>query len=144
PFVRPPALSRRRAWRVGTFGLGRLNTGPFPRSAPKLVMQPSVQLPPSFAASALLMLPMFAAPIARCAGAGDSRPLGEQADRQRRNLEQRRAIEGFSLGAHRGGAHPKPVPGRPEVGRSGSTSSPNLVSRRPTRPRAAVSCRSKG
>jgi hypothetical protein len=27
PFVRPPALSRGGAWRVGTFDLGRLNTG---------------------------------------------------------------------------------------------------------------------
>jgi hypothetical protein len=86
PLVRPPALSRGGAWRVGTFGLGRLNTGPFPRPASKLVMQPSVQLVPSFAASALLMLPIFAVPVARCTGAGDCPHLNEQADRQRRNL----------------------------------------------------------
>src|SRR5262249_54817380 len=142
--VRPPALSRGGAWRIGTYGGGRLNTGPFPRAASKLVMQPSVQLPPSFAASALLMLPIFAVPVARCTGAGDCLHLGEQANRQLRNLQRGRAVEGFSLAAHRGGIHPKPLPGRPAVGRSGSTSSPSLVRRRPTRPRAAVSCRSKG
>jgi hypothetical protein len=86
PLVRPPTLSRGGAWRVGTFGLGRLNTGPLPRPAPKLVMQPTVQLPPSFAAGALFVHPIFAAPIARCAGAGDRLHLNEQADRQRRNL----------------------------------------------------------
>jgi hypothetical protein len=86
PLGRPPAQSRGRAWRVGTFGLGRLNTRPFPRPAPKLLMQPSVQLPPSFAAGALFVHPIFAAPIARCAGAGDPLHLNEQADRQRRNL----------------------------------------------------------
>ena len=81
PLVRPPALSRGRAWRVGTFGLGILNTRPFPRPAPKLVMQLGVQLPPFFAAGALFVHPIFAAPIARCAGAGDWLHLSEQADR---------------------------------------------------------------
>jgi hypothetical protein len=49
-------------------------------------MQLGVQLPPFFAAGALLVHPIFAAPIARCAGAGDRFHLNEQADRQRRNL----------------------------------------------------------
>jgi hypothetical protein len=81
PLVRPPALSRGRAWRVGTFGLGRLNARPFPRPAPKLLMQPSVQLPPSFAAGALFVHPIYAIPVARCAGAGDCLHLSGQADR---------------------------------------------------------------
>src|SRR5262249_16294745 len=84
--VRPPALSRGGAWRIGTYGGGGVSTGPLRRAASKLVMELSVQLPPSFAASARLMLPIFAVPVARCTGAGDCLHLSEQADRQRRNL----------------------------------------------------------
>jgi hypothetical protein len=84
--VRPPPLSRVGALGIRADAVGMLDARPLPRPTSQFVMQLTMQLPPSFAASALLVLPIVAVPVARCAGAGDCRHLGEQVDSQRRNL----------------------------------------------------------